>query len=132
MTTVNERITRLVKLALSNKQSKASVFIGKIPHDVAAKVQECCKRNILGYSVFMDTDAIRHVRNEHPNVELRDFLLIPLILKEPIAIKASSQKNTVVFKKTLVLDYSCVELIVDDTKSLRLKTFYFNEPKVRK
>ena len=100
MTTVNERITRLVKLALSNKQSKASVFIGKIPHDVAAKVQECCKRNILGYSVFMDTDAIRHVRNEDPNVELRDFLLIPLILKEPIAIKAGSQK-TPLFSKRL-------------------------------
>ena len=91
-------------------------------------------RNVAS-AISLDTpyfDAIRHVRNEHPNVELRDFLLIPLILKEPIAIKAGSQKNTVVFKKTLVLDYSCVELIVDDTKSLRLKTFYFNEPKVRK
>lgn len=129
MATVQERITRIVKLALSNRQSVASVFIGKIPHSTAVKVKECCKRNVFDYSVFIDADAIRHVHKRHPNVELRDFLFIPLILKDPIDIKIGSKANTVVLKKTLVLDYSCVELIVDETKCLRLKTFYFDKPK---
>lgn len=58
---------------------------------------------------------------------MRDFLLLPTILKSPDDVKKGNKSDAIVLHKDIAFEYTCVEIIIDSERKLRLKTFWFGK-----
>ncbi|MBO8431820.1 MAG: hypothetical protein IAB08_00795 [Bacteroidetes bacterium] len=128
---VNKKIETLVEKAVSDRNYKKQVIVGCLPDEMAKKIKRELAYNLKGYRLVVDADCIRHIRRRHPEINLMDFFLIPDIIGYADGIKKGSQPKSIVFQRSIIFDYTCVEVIVEKEKVLRLKTFWVKRKKAK-
>lgn len=147
MTTNREKIRELIAKAKSQKEGKAFVQLFKIESDLATKIFSKCGIDLLGYTVVMEADAIRHTIRAHGN-ELKeknrgqiaitevDFLCVPQIILEAdiIEVADTNKKGLEVirFIKQFEGEYYVLEEVRKGRKHLALNTMFIKKPPVFK
>lgn len=129
MAASNERIELFVLKALSDKRFDDRISIGTVSEKAAAKIKEVCGYNLHGYSMALDARHIRHVLKRHPQISLKDFLFLRDIINNHDSVAKSKTKGSLVFKKRIFYEYTCVEAVLDKSKMLNLKTFWVKRKK---
>lgn len=143
----NEKIVSFLRDAVTNKQKHGTIYVGSILPATANKIQAATGFDVHGFKLGIDADHARHVWNEHPQIDLGDFLLIKEIVNAPDLIikghgesektrttgtgKRKKDGGRIVFQKQLIYKYTCVEFIVAPRKLLMLKTLWATKKPVR-
>lgn len=126
MATVNERITKIVNAAKA-EQALQCTTIGTVSTKLVRLVHNVSGRNISGYTLVLDTVFVRHVLKKHPQVKMRDFFLLPPVVKSPDEVIKGNTPDVVVLRKDMGTEYACVYIVVDSGKKMRLQTFWFEK-----
>lgn len=125
---MSKNIEDIVTRAILDKKYYGEIFIGQIPASAAARIKEKIGINVKGFRLVLDANHIRHAW-KHPEVELTDFLLISEIVGNADSIQKGNKSDSIVFKRKIFYEYTCVEIVVEKEKLLRLKTFWIKGKK---
>lgn len=125
--TVKDKIIEFVKKLKYGIESNGEFVFGIVSKKEAEQIKKNINVNVEGYKRIFDKSGIKHVLKKHKNIKIKDFLLIPLIIKKYDFISCGNKPNTIFYKKLIGDEYFYVETIRKRRKKLALKTFYKRE-----
>ncbi len=137
MSGIITKILNLVNEARINKKSKNWIDIKTLTKKDVEMLKKIIKKDLTGYKRVITVQDINHCLKEHGveskdknPINYTDFLLIPLITKEPDKVfestktSRSSKLKVVVYKKKFFNTFYYLEEVRTGRKKVALKTLY--------
>lgn len=132
-----------IRNALTNRQSNARAYMGKIPDSVAARVLADTGVDIQGYNAVLPSNAVRHIFKNHGDVSTEAsrgqvavteeaIARIPEVLTSPDAVTKSQRTDNLgrpalIFQKKIGDMYVTIQAISDGTHSIQTDTLYIQK-----
>jgi SPP1 gp7 family putative phage head morphogenesis protein len=124
---ISAAIGEVYEGATADRQSRDRVR-WDVTAEQAARIRQETGLDVAGYKHQIESDAVRHILREHPDMTKEDFSLIPEIVSAPDRITRTATKqglDAITYEKNIggVLRY--VEEVRTGREELALKTFYW-------